>query len=352
MVKAHVKKRQTRRGVSYHVCWRDPDGRERSKVAYTETEATLMRIAVENGDDPERALPDHTTLGEFLDAWEARWSLGKAPKTLLVAKASRATLEALLPFRLSALTAARVEDEIAAIAQTAPRQAQLSLAHLKKCVRSAQARDHTIDPRILTLTPPRYTQKEIRFLDWPEVERLAAQLEPAVYRIVPIGALSGMRKGELRDLTDKQVDLVEGFVTLRKTKTGKPRRVWLSDAARQLFREQLVARHPNAKGLVFPTRTGNRLDSRFERQYRDAVKAAGLDGATFHSLRHTCASLMIRAGCNPLEVAEQLGHMRGGKPDPTMIWKTYGWLYENATKQAVKRLDALIREPLGKADTA
>jgi integrase len=59
-------------------------------------------------------------------------------------------------------------------------------------------------------------------------------------------------------------------------------------------------------------------------------------------LRHTCASLLIAAKANPLEIAEQLGHLRGGKPDPTMIWKRYGWLYEGATKAAVMRLDDLI----------
>ena len=45
---------------------------------------------------------------------------------------------------------------------------------------------------------------------------------------------------------------------------------------------------------------------------------------------------------HPLEIAAQLGHLSGGKPDPTMIWKRYGWLYEGATKSAVMRLDDLI----------
>ena len=54
------------------------------------------------------------------------------------------------------------------------------------------------------------------------------------------------------------------------------------------------------------------------------------------------APASIAAKANPLEIAEQLGHLRGGKPDPTMIWKRYGWLYEGATKTAVLRLDELI----------
>lgn len=344
---AHIKERPTSRGTRYDVCWGT-----RSYTAKTLEEALLARIAVERGDEPARVLPDSTTLAEFWDAWEARWRLGKSAKTIRACVSARESLTDLMPYRLSQLRAATVEDHIATLAQTAPRQAQLSLAHLKRCLRSAQARDHKIDLRILTLKPTSYEAKQIRFLTWAEVENLQAFVDERLNRIVPIAALTGMRKGELYDLTDTRVDLTEGSVTLRKTKTGKPRKVWLSATARRLFREQLVARTPNSRGLVFPTRTGNRLDSRFERGYREAVKHAGLDGATFHSLRHTCASLMIRAGCNPLEIAEQLGHMRGGKPDATMIWQRYGWLYDGATRDAVGRLDSLIREPDVKEETA
>ncbi len=344
---AHIQERHTTRGTRYDVKWGN-----RSYTARSREEALLAQIAVERGDEPARVLPDATTVAGFLDAWEPRWALGKAPKTIEVATNARRHLGELEPLRLSQLSAAQVEDTIAAVAQTAPRAAQQALTHLQRAVRSAQARNHKIDPRILTLKAPVYESRPIRFLDWPEVEALQSFIDQRVNRIVPFAALTGMRKGELFDLTDTRVDLTDGSVTLRKTKTGKPRKVWLSDHARQLLREQLVARTPNAKGLVFATRTGHRLDSRFERGYREAVVHAGLTGATFHSLRHTCAALMIRAECNPLEIAEQLGHMRAGKPDPTMIWQRYGWLYEGATRTAVRRLDDLIRETSDEAEEA
>lgn len=336
---AHIKERTTRRGKVFDVCWGT-----RSFTTRTLEEALLTQIRVERGDEPARELPDALTLAAFLDAFDERWTLGKSLKTLEAGRNARRHLASLGGLRLSQLRAAHVEDEIAAVAAAAPRAAQQALAHLQKALRSAQERGHKIDPRILTLKPPSYESKEIRFLTWPEVVTLARELPTSVHRIVPFAALTGMRKGELFDLTDSRVDLDGGFVTLRVTKTRKPRQVWLSSQALQLLREQLVARTPNQKGLVFPTKTGHRLDSRFEASYREAVKAAGLDGATFHSLRHTCASLMIRAGCNPLEIAEQLGHMRGGKPDATMIWQRYGWLYAGSTQRAVQRLDALIRE--------
>ena len=72
------------------------------------------------------------------------------------------------------------------------------------------------------------------------------------------------------------------------------------------------------------------------RVFRPAVKRAGLVGLTFHDLRHTCASLLIATGANPLEVAAQLGHK-----DARLVFQRYGHLYPGAAEAAVQRLDRL-----------
>jgi integrase len=344
---AHIKERHTTRtGKVFDVCWRQKEAerwRDRSYTAVTLEEAILVKIAVERGEDPARASPDETTLAAHWSSWESRWRIGKAPKTIRAAQSAREALAPLMSLRLRALSRPTVEDVISDVARRAPRQAQLALAHGKRCLRDAVGRGHDIDPRIFEIPSPAHTERDIRFLSWDEVERLAAYLDPHVHRIVPFAALTGMRRGELFDLQDRQVDLAAGSITLRVTKTRKPRKVWLCANAKQLLREQLLVRPPTSAGYVFTTRNGARLGSRFEKSFRTAVEVAGLEGATFHALRHTCASLMIAARANPLEIAEQLGHSRGGKPDATMIWKRYGWLYDGATKTAVMRLDELVR---------
>ena len=342
---ANVRERQTARGRVWDVRWRvrdDTGWRFRTLTAHALDEAILAKLAIERGEDPERALPDFTTLEEAWESWHGRWSVGKAPKTIRTAQSAREALSPLLPLLLTAITRARVEDRVGELAREAPRTAQLALSHLKRCLRDAAGRDHVIDRRILEIPAPAYEEKLIRFLSWDEVEHLAAYLDPHVHRIVPFAALTGMRRGELFSLVDRQLDLKAGTVTLRVTKTRKPRRVWLSREALKLLREQLLVRTPNAAGYVFTTRSGARLGTRFEKSYRTAVEVAGLEGTTFHALRHTCAALLIKAQANPLEVAEQLGHMRKGKPDATLIWQRYGWLYDGATKNAVLRLDDLI----------
>jgi len=91
-------------------------------------------------------------------------------------------------------------------------------------------------------------------------------------------------------------------------------------------------------GLVFPAPLGSiwQKDNFMSRIFRPAVRRAALDGLTFHDLRHTCASLMIAAGANPLEVAAQLGHK-----DARLVLQRYGHLYPGASAGAAKRLDAV-----------
>ena len=79
-----------------------------------------------------------------------------------------------------------------------------------------------------------------------------------------------------------------------------------------------------------------RKDNFMSRVFRPAARRAQIDGLTFHDLRHTCASLMIAAGANPLEVAAQLGHK-----DARLVLQRYGHLYPGASERAVQALDAI-----------
>jgi integrase len=64
----------------------------------------------------------------------------------------------------------------------------------------------------------------------------------------------------------------------------------------------------------------------------------------FHDLRHTFASLISRAGANPVQLAEALGHTdKTGRPDPTLVWKRYGHLYPGSTREAAAALDRHLK---------
>ena len=46
----------------------------------------------------------------------------------------------------------------------------------------------------------------------------------------------------------------------------------------------------------------------YQRDFKSLLKKAGLTRFTFHSLRHTCATLLLSKNVNPKIVQEMLGH--------------------------------------------
>lgn len=64
-----------------------------------------------------------------------------------------------------------------------------------------------------------------------------------------------------------------------------------------------------AEKLIFTTALGTPLDpDNFRAMFRKIAIDAGLGHRTVHEMRHTCASLMIKAGVQPKEIQELLGH--------------------------------------------
>lgn len=64
--------------------------------------------------------------------------------------------------------------------------------------------------------------------------------------------------------------------------------------------------------LVFPNRVGKPMDANnlYHRDWKNLLERAGLSdqGFTFHALRHTFATTLLRQNVNPKIVQHQLGH--------------------------------------------
>ena len=73
--------------------------------------------------------------------------------------------------------------------------------------------------------------------------------------------------------------------------------------------EQIVL-GAGADDLVFGTRDGQPLDRKnlFNRVLKPAARRAGVPWAGFHTLRHTCATMLFRSGLNAKQVQVWLGH--------------------------------------------
>jgi len=161
------------------------------------------------------------------------------------------------------------------------------------------------------------------FLDGTKGERLSP-----LWHLL---AMTGMRRGEALGLRWEDVDLEAGRISVRRAlipngatvvvsepKTARGRRsvaldpetveVLKAQAAQQL-EDQTQAKHWTETGLVFTKEDGQawhpEVISRF---FRQAVKRSKLPAIRLHDLRHTHATLALRAGIHPKVVSERLGH--------------------------------------------
>ena len=101
-----------------------------------------------------------------------------------------------------------------------------------------------------------------------------------------------------------------------------------------LVAHRLRSRFSRDTDPVFASNTGGRLGHRnvTRRGFEAAAEAAGLEGVSFHKLRHAAASRLIAAGLSAVTVASVLGHA-----DPGVTLKVYAPLFDrDGTDEAVR----------------
>ena len=115
-------------------------------------------------------------------------------------------------------------------------------------------------------------------------------------------------KDDLR-LTWKDIDLEKGLVRVTEAKTGKTRNIILNHDMRVLFQ-----RLPVKGEYVFPNKYGKPYRD-IKRSFETALKVAGIKQSedrrykvVFHTLRHTCVSLLIEKGVDTTMVKNYVAH--------------------------------------------
>ncbi len=90
--------------------------------------------------------------------------------------------------------------------------------------------------------------------------------------------------------------------------------------------------------LVFPNTEGGPYDAgNMVKRFHKALEVAGLPRINFHSLRHTCASLLLSQGVPMKVVQELLGHS-----DYYLTANTYSHVVPEMKREAADRLDILF----------
>ncbi len=163
---------------------------------------------------------------------------------------------------------------------------------------------------------------------------------------------TGMRLGELLGLKWSDIDWNQKFIRVQrsykrgrfdKTKTGKARRVDMSDQLAAGLNQLLTARKKEAlkAGLSEPVETVFHRDGKpieqnhIRRVYKRVLVKAGIREMRLHDIRHTFASLLLSRGESPVYVKEQLGHS-----SIKITVDIYGHLIPSSNRGAVNRLDS------------
>ena len=144
-----------------------------------------------------------------------------------------------------------------------------------------------------------------RVLAKEELEKLLPYCNPTVRLAILIGYFSGMRKGEILNLRWDDLDLRNGFITIRSTKSGEARTVPLNPVLAKELKN--FPRHLKSKYVIHDPNSGEPIGD-FKKAWGNAVKKAGIENFHFHDLRHSFASNLAMSGADPLTIKRFTGH--------------------------------------------
>ena len=213
--------------------------------------------------------------------------------------------------------------------------------------------------------PPKVEEREIEMLSTDQIAGVIAKLDGhTLLPIVSLALATGMRRGEILGLQWGDIDLDGGTLRVEraveetetlglrlkppKTKRGRRNITLPPDAVTMLrthkvkqmeFRLALGMGKPEASTLVFSDVDGEMLKPHtVSRAWRRVVVAKKLPAVTFHALRHTHASVLIRAGVDILTVSRRLGHANA-----SITLNVYAHLVEGADAAAAKAIAEMLK---------
>ncbi|HOT77158.1 MAG TPA: tyrosine-type recombinase/integrase [Candidatus Wallbacteria bacterium] len=213
---------------------------------------------------------------------------------------------------------------------------------------------------------PKVPRRQIKCYDENDLDKLirAFENEPLKYRLmVSIAISTGLRRGEVMGLRWDRIDMETGSITIDQTRqyvsgvgsiTKRPknefsvRTVTLSDSVVRLLKkhkEMQAQDKENAgsmwkdEGWVFTSWNGEPTHpDTISKWFGQFLKRHKLPHTSFHSLRHSSASVAIAEGVNMKTVSNRLGHS-----NISTTMDIYGHPIKRADREAADKLDKVFQ---------
>ena len=278
----------------------------------TKSEAQAWAGGIENamrrGTFVSHAEAERTTLAEALDRYRREVTPAKKGASIERFRLDRWAAHDYAQRSLASIRGKDIADYIEERRQDGAAPATIHkeinlLSHLFNTARTAWGMESLTNPVDLVKGQrPKLPGGRTRRLVGDDLPRLLAAAQAYGGEIGPLitwAIETAMRRGEIAAMRWDHLDRKARVLLIPETKTGTPRRVPLSTAALGVL-DQLPRR---IDGRVWGMRPDS-ISQAFER----VCGAAGIEGLTFHDLRHEATSRLFEKGLNPMQVAAITGH--------------------------------------------
>jgi integrase len=311
--------------------------------------------------------PTQATLDEYVQAW-LDMATGRAPKTIERYRELAAwqikphlgdiALQKLMPEMIRHWHAALIDKGLA------PRTVHHAHRLLRQVLATA-VKDGKLARNVADVhRPPKVKRTQVEILSTDQITTVQTALQG--HTLSPIVALAlgtGMRRGELLGLQWGDVDLDSVTLQVKRSleetsaglrlKAPKSDSGWrtitlpsatvamLRDHKLQQMQFRLVAGASKIEPdtLVFTDIHGQMLKPHtVSRAGRRVVEAKQLPRVTFHALRHTHVSVLIREGVDILTISRRIGHAK-----PSVTLDVYGHLMGGADQAAADAIGRVLK---------
>ena len=381
-----IRKKKIRRNGREYECWEgrvtvgfDPNtGNQIQKSVSGKTQKEvaqkLQEIAVEVSHGTY-TMPSKMTVKDWLTIWTKEYmeDVKESTAFLYTRYVDKYIVPKLGSIKLEALTTPAIQAFYNGLIHPKGGEKPLSAKTVKnihgalhKALQQAVLVSYLRTNPVDACKPPRVVRKEMHPLEEDQVSAFltAIQGHPHEY-LYKIVLFTGLREGEVLGLTWDCVDFERGTLLIKQQlrreqkkggkyyfsspKNGKSRTLTLAPSVLQLFRLQKL--HQNGlrakagelwqdNNMVFSNQVGGYLSYRTVYDcFKRIVSRIGTPNTRFHDLRHTYATMAIRAGDDIKTVQENLGHATAA-----FTLDIYGHVTAGMRQDSARRMEGVIQD--------